>query len=41
MRFQDLLLILKGATSGEQIIKAAAAASGAITLPAGVLSWLH
>jgi hypothetical protein len=35
MRFADLLFILKGSTSGEQIIKAAAAASGAITLPAG------
>jgi hypothetical protein len=34
-RFQDLALRLLGATSGEQIIKAAAAASGAITLPAG------
>jgi hypothetical protein len=35
MRIADLFLILRGATSGEQIIKAAAAASGAITLPAG------
>jgi hypothetical protein len=35
VRFNDLLLILKGSTSGEQIIKTAAAASGAITLPAG------
>jgi hypothetical protein len=35
MRFADLLLILRGSSSGEQILKAAAAASGAITLPAG------
>jgi hypothetical protein len=35
MRFADLLLRLQGATSGETIIKAAAAASGTITLPAG------
>jgi hypothetical protein len=35
MRLQDLALRLLGATSGEQIVRAAAAASGAITLPAG------
>jgi hypothetical protein len=35
MRFADLLLVLRGSSSGEQIIKAAAATSGAITLPAG------
>jgi Chaperone of endosialidase len=35
MRFADFALRLLGATSGEQIIKTAAAASGAITLPSG------
>jgi hypothetical protein len=35
MRIQDLALRLLGATSGEQVIRAAAAASGAITLPSG------
>jgi hypothetical protein len=35
MRFADLLLRLQGSTSGETLIKAAAAASGTFTLPAG------
>lgn len=34
-RFRDTLLRLLGATSGETILKAAATASGTITLPAG------
>jgi hypothetical protein len=39
MKFADLALRLLGATSGEQIIKTAAAASGAITLPAGTVDF--
>jgi hypothetical protein len=39
MRITDLALRLLGATSGEQIIKAASAASGAITLPSGTVDF--
>jgi hypothetical protein len=35
MRFADLAFRLLGSSTGEQIVRAAAAASGAITLPAG------
>jgi hypothetical protein len=39
MRIVDTALRLLGATSGEQIIKTAAAASGQITLPAGTVDF--